>query len=361
MLVELILLIATVLITGYAAVFILILKYGSRMPTVRKNDDFSPFVSIVIPTMNEEEIIEKRLQNLIQMDYPKENLEVIFVDRSRDETAKIIETYQKEHPFIRLLKQEKLGFNNALNQGYSAAKGEIIVKSDCTAFPYPDALRKLISNFEDSSIGAVCGIHVFSKDGKSLEKEFKNIQYKVQQMEAYLHSSLVSHGALGAYRRNLVPKLREELTSDDSEVIVSVVKKGYRAIIDPKVKSIEQEVKTFRDRRKEKNRRAAGVMRVILSNLNMFFRKRYGAFAFITLPVDFFILILSPVLVSLLFVLLTYYAVTNLSTSYIFVLPIFSLALISLKYSIKIRAIFDTYLSCLMGLFQAFTKKKTWR
>jgi len=360
MLVELILFIVTVLILGYAAVFILILRFSSRSPTVKRDEDFSPLVSIVIPTMNEEEIIKERLQNILQMDYPKENLEVIFVDGSSDETAEIIEKYQTKHPFIKLLKQEKPGFNNALNQGYSTAKGDIIVKSDCTAFPYPDALRKLVSNFADSNIGAACGVHIFSKDGKSLEKEFKNIQYKVQQMESCLHSSLVSHGAFGAYRRNLVPKLREELTSDDSEVIVNVVKQGYRAILDPEVKSVEQEAKTFKERRKEKNRRAAGVVRVIMSNLDMLFNRRYGAFAFVTLPMEFFILILSPVLMFLLFILLMYYTVTNLSTIY-FVLPIFCLMLISLKYSIKIRAIFDTYLSCFLGLFQAFTKRKKWR
>jgi cellulose synthase/poly-beta-1,6-N-acetylglucosamine synthase-like glycosyltransferase len=236
------------------------------------------------------------------------------------------------------------------------------VKSDCTAFPYPDALRKIVSNFADSHIGLACGIYVFpSKNEDSLEKEFRGIQYKIQQMEAYLHSTLVSHGGFGAYRKNLIPKIREALTSDDSEIVVNVVKQGYRAIIDPTVKIVERAPETFRDRRRQKDRRAGGVIRVILNNLGMFFNPRYGKFGFITLPIEFFILILSPILMFSELVLLICYSLIFQRVFLIFILIFILGALVFTKFSTKARAILDTYISCFFGLFKAFTKKKKWR
>ncbi len=116
-----------------------------------------------------------------------------------------------------MLKQKNKGFNNALNQGYSAAEGEIVIKSDCTALPKPDAIKQAVANFSDNSVGAVCGVHVFTGEGEELEREFKGVMYRVQLMESFLHSSLISHGSFGAFRKTLKPMLGEEITADDSE------------------------------------------------------------------------------------------------------------------------------------------------
>lgn len=362
MIVILIFSLAMFLVIGYVVIFLLMCKFGSRAPHVRKNSEYQPLVSIVIPTMNEEKVIEKRLQNILEMDYPEKKVEVIFIDNSSDATLHIIEKYQKEYPFIKMLKQQKEGFNNALNQGYSAAKGEIVIKSDCTAFPRPDALKNVVSSFADSSVGAVCGVHVFPEGKKSVEKQFKSIEFKIQQVESYFHSSLISHGAFGAYRKDLIPKLGEAITADDSEVVVNVVRHGFRAIIDPSVKCEEQAPESFRERREQKNRRAAGVIRVILSNLDMLFNRKYGAFGLVTFPIDFFILILSPILVSLLSLLLFCLVVTVGSPILILAFLLFaSFILVSVKFSVKAKAVFDTYLSCFFGIFQAFTKRKKWK
>jgi len=351
----------TLLAVGYAAIFILMSKF-SKPANTEKDYQYRPTVSIVIPTMNEENIIEKRIRNILEMKYPREKLEVLFIDNSKDSTPAIIKQYEQKHPFLKLLKQEKRGFNNALNQGYSASSGEIVIKSDCTAFPYPDALEKIVANFVDSTVGAVCGVHVFKKADEALEKEFKGIMYKVQLMESYFHSSLISHGAFGAYRKNLIPTLGEEITADDSEVVVNVVKKGYRAIIDPNVKVEEEAPRSFKERRSQKNRRAAGVIRVILRNLCMMFNRKYGKFGLVTMPVDFFLLVFSPIALFLLIILWIFYVVFISSL----ILAVFTalmavIGLVSIKFSVKAKAIFDTYLSCLIGVFQSFSKKKTWK
>jgi cellulose synthase/poly-beta-1,6-N-acetylglucosamine synthase-like glycosyltransferase len=332
-------------------------------PAKRKKDyHYKPRVSIVIPTMNEEHVIEGRVRNILKMKYPREKLEVLFVDNSSDSTPEIIKEYAQQYPFLKLLKQEKGGFNNALNQGYSISTGEIVIKSDCTAFPNPDALEEIVANFADNSIGAVCGVHVFHEARMRLEREFKGIMYKTQLMESYFHSSLISHGAFGAFRKNLTPTLREEITADDSEVVVNVVRKGYRAIIDTAVKIEEQAPISFKERRSQKDRRAAGVIRVLLSNLDMVFNRKYGMFGLITMPVDLFLLILSPMVLSMLLLMWIYFIfVTALPILIFSSFALLGFAIMTLKFSVKAKAIFDIYMSCFFGLFQAFSKKKTWK
>lgn len=349
------------LILGFGAVFILILK--SKKPSaIKKDTTYTPSVSIVIPTMNEEKIIESRLKNILQMDYPQDNLEVVFIDNSKDRTPEIIATYAQRYPFFTLLKQEKKGFNNALNQGYSYASKEIVIKSDCTAMPFPNALREIVANFADKTVGAVCGIHEFHGANEAIEKEFKGVMYKVQLMESHFHSSLISHGSFGAYRNFLTPTLGEEITADDSEVVVNVVRNGYRAIIDPSVKSEEEVPKDFSERRSQKNRRAAGVIRVILRNLNMLFNKKYGNFGFVTMPVDLFLLVISPLVFVTLIILWISYLMINPTLILIFpTLILGGLLSFLIVVSTKVRAIVDTYISCFIGIFQSFQKKKTWK
>ncbi|MFQ6063897.1 MAG: glycosyltransferase [Candidatus Bathyarchaeia archaeon] len=355
---QLILLINLILLAGYAVVFFLMMRYGCRETLINRDEDYTPRVSIVIPTFNEEDIIEKRIRNILAMDYPRDKIEIVFIDNSSDRTPGIIKGYQKVYPFIKLLRQEKPGFNNALNQGYSIAKGDIVIKSDCDAFPEPSALRAAVSNFADKKVGAVGGVHkILSKSEKSLERKFRGIQYRVQQMESYFHSSLFCHGSFGAYRKSLIPKLGESITADDCELVINVVKNGYRAIFDSDVKSLEWYPENFWDRRKQRDRRAAGVMRVILSNLAMFFNPRYGAFGFISLPLYFFILILSPILLLVDVALLTSYFAIH-QPLLLLIIP--AIILVLAWRSVTARAAMDTYIGCFLGMFKIFTRNKVW-
>lgn len=357
---EIILALIGVLFFGFAMIFVLVWRF-TKPVEIKKDLNFTPSVSIVIPTMNEGRVIEKRIQNILQMDYPQDKLEVIFIDNSKDETTEIITKYAQNYRFLKLFKQEKKGFNNALNQGYSTASGEIVVKSDCTAMPYANALREIVSNFTDQSVGAVCGVHEFKGVNEGIEKEFKGVMYRVQIMESYFHSSLISHGSFGAYRNFLTPVLPAEITADDSEVVINVVRHGYRAIIDPAVKS-EEEVPGFSERRSQKNRRAAGVIRVLTRNLDMFFNHKYGNFGMLTMPVDFFLLVLSPLLLFTLLVLWLFYIAINPSMSlFVATIVVGGFAGASIAISTKVRAVADTYISCFIGVFQSFQKKKTWK
>ena len=341
------------LVGGTVAIFYLVKKFGNRSAVIQKDCNYLPRVSVVIPTRNEETIIKERLKNIVKMDYPSELLEVIFVDGSNDSTPEIIKKYAVNYPYIKLLKQEKPGFNNALNQGYSYATGEIVVKSDCDAFPLPTALREIVANFADDKVGAASGVYYFGESGDlEMESLFRDIQTKVKRAESYFHSSLISHGGFGAYRKELIPELPQEITADDIELVVNVVKKGYRAIIDPSPED-------FSERRKQLDRRAAGVIRVILKNASMLFNNRFGKFGLITMPVEFFILIAAPILVVIDLLLLLLFGFYQPIVA-IAVLSLVGVTIMSTRYSNFSRTLLDTFISCFRGLFMSYTGKKTW-
>jgi len=94
-------------------------------------------VSIIIPTLNEEQYIERAIESLLQDQYPTENLEILVVDgNSQDKTVEIVRRLQQKYPFIRLLHNPKRITPAALNIGLKHATGEIIIRADAHA-TYP--------------------------------------------------------------------------------------------------------------------------------------------------------------------------------------------------------------------------------
>lgn len=119
-----------------------------------------PFISIIVPVRNMERTIGKTFEYLMNVDYPHENMEIIFADGgSKDKTIAIIKEYQKEHPFIKLVEIAKCpspGF--ARTRALEAAKGEFVFFTDGDCAPCKDWIYKMLAPFKkDQKIGAVGG------------------------------------------------------------------------------------------------------------------------------------------------------------------------------------------------------------
>jgi cellulose synthase/poly-beta-1,6-N-acetylglucosamine synthase-like glycosyltransferase len=114
------------LLSFFSFIYILFNLINSpKIKEERFNKDYFPFVSIIIPAINEEEVIECSLKNLISVYYPKNKKEIIVVSESTDKTNEICERYKK---FVKLIKHShRMGKWKALNDGIKKAKGEIIV------------------------------------------------------------------------------------------------------------------------------------------------------------------------------------------------------------------------------------------
>ena len=117
-------------------------------------------LSVICPIYNEESRIEECILSILAQDYPKEDLEVLFVDgQSSDRTREIIAKYMQEYPFVRLLDNPKRIAPAALNIGIRASSGDIIMRLDAHA-KYPEnyfsmLVSKLVETSADN-VGGVC-------------------------------------------------------------------------------------------------------------------------------------------------------------------------------------------------------------
>lgn len=143
----------------YIAYFLVLLFYNKNSYIKKEKDpNFYPSVSMIVPVYNEQSIIAKKLNNIKEMKYPKEKLEIIFVDgNSTDNTKKIIlEKIKNFNKNIKLIEQKKRkGYTQAVIQGILTSKGEIIFATDAASYHYPDTINQLIKHFIDPKIGAV--------------------------------------------------------------------------------------------------------------------------------------------------------------------------------------------------------------
>ena len=116
-----------------------------------------PEVTLIVAAHNEEAVIEGKIGNSLELDYPPGRLKVVIAsDGSSDATAEIVGRHQDRG--IRLLDYpQRRGKSQLLNAAIAETGGEILVLSDANTDYRPDAIRKLVRWFIDPGVDTVCG------------------------------------------------------------------------------------------------------------------------------------------------------------------------------------------------------------
>jgi glycosyltransferase involved in cell wall biosynthesis len=129
-------------------------------------------ISVVIPCRNEEKYIENCLTSFVQLDYPKDLLEIIIVDgRSEDETLEIIKNFQLRYPFIKVLDNPNLFAPSAFNIGIKNATSEyIMIASAHSSFEknYISEIFNVLETLKCDGAGGVLRTDVKNKTKKTL-------------------------------------------------------------------------------------------------------------------------------------------------------------------------------------------------
>ena len=175
------------------------------MEIIRMND----FVSVVMPVYNEERYIGKCIESLLEQDYPKEQMEWIFVDgMSQDRTVEILKEYQAQYPeLIVILPNKNKTVPYAMNIGIEQARGNYIVRLDAHAEYDPDYISKCIQCLNDTGADNVGGIAITKGrgfTGKCIAKMLSN-KFGVgnSQFRTYGESGYVDTVPFGAFRREV--------------------------------------------------------------------------------------------------------------------------------------------------------------
>lgn len=129
-------------------------------------------LTVICPIYNEETYIAKCIDSILAQDYPKDDLEVIFVDgMSKDRTREIVAEYTEKYPFIRLIDNPDRIVPPAMNKGIQASKGDVIMRLDAHstyASNYFSVLVNALNKLGADNVGAVCKTDVLNKTPKTL-------------------------------------------------------------------------------------------------------------------------------------------------------------------------------------------------
>ena len=143
------------------------------------NYDYKPFVSIMIPSHNEQDVIEETVANIMALDYP--SFEVFVIDdRSDDNTGKVIKALEQKYENLKAVIREKDAFpgkSAVLNDVFPLTKGEAILVFDSDARIEKDFLAKLVPYLEPKDVGAVQARKIINNADTNILTRCQNNEY----------------------------------------------------------------------------------------------------------------------------------------------------------------------------------------
>lgn len=206
-----------------------------------KQAEILPTVSIIMAVHNGAKLLRDKITHLLSLDYPPELLEVLVVsDGSNDGTSAILES-TADPRLISIICPEHRGKANALNHAIGRAKGDILLFVDIRPKLEQGALRQIVSNFADPTIGCVAGelcLRVSDHDAgtKAVSGLYWRYEQSIRKCEAMVDSPVGVYGGFYAVRRSLASAIPAGLILDDMYQPLSIVRTGSRSVIDDRAR-----------------------------------------------------------------------------------------------------------------------------
>ena len=266
-----------------------------------KDYSFLPFVSIIVPTYNEDKVIERRIKNLFDLDYPKDKYEIIVVDSgSTDKTTEIVEKLIEKHdpsePTFRLVEEnERKGKASAINLGKKHAKGDIVLITDANSIFDKNVLKEMMPHFKDPKVGAVGGRYCVANPENPLaasESFYWDLEYIMRMGESALDSACLFHGEINAWRKDLVDA-DTKMLSEDLDICIKIRRKGYKIEYEPDAIVYEPSATTQGDQIKQRKRTSIGTIQNMFKHLGYFMPPR-DLYSFLIFPSHKVLTMFSP-------------------------------------------------------------------
>ena len=211
-----------------------------RPRPVRREDE-TPGVTVVVAAHDEEDVIARRVENLLALDYPPERLDVVVAsDGSTDGTDAAVEAVAQRDARVRLLPRPREGKVAAQDTAVAQIEREIVAFSDANALWEPDALRALVRSFADPDVAYVCGrLRLTASDGTNREGVYWRYEMWLRENESSLAGITGGNGAIYAVRR------ADYLDGDprfghDLGFPYALAQRGRRAVYDPDAVAVER-------------------------------------------------------------------------------------------------------------------------
>ncbi|WP_243270059.1 glycosyltransferase [Thermanaerosceptrum fracticalcis] len=232
-------------------------------------DSELPFVSVLIPMHNEENVLQYVLDALLECNYEKDRFEIIPInDNSSDATGKMLDEYHRRHPLIQPLHRysEERGKPASLNDAMQLAKGEIIIVFDADYRPGKDLLRQLVLAFADPEVGAVMGRVIPYNTNKNLLTRLLNLErsggYQADQQARYNLKTIPQYGGtVGGFRKSIIIEtggFDPRVLAEDTELTYRLYTKGWKVVYANAAECYEEVPETWKARAKQVRRWSRG-------------------------------------------------------------------------------------------------------
>ena len=225
---------------GYPAAVVLAAR-RHRPPLSPEGPGETPSVSLIIAAHNEERVLEKKLVNSLELDYPDARLEIIVAaDGSDDGTVDLARKFADSGVRV-LYRPDRLGKAAALNRAVAVARHDVVVFSDANNHYERDALRQLVAPLADPRVGVVTGAKdVAGGDGHVTgEGVYWRYEDAIKRAESSLGCCSAVTGEITAIRRALIEPIPPEIINDDFWLAMRAIRRGARVAYAPEARSIE--------------------------------------------------------------------------------------------------------------------------
>lgn len=220
-------------------------------------DQGLPSVSLVISAYDEEEVIGRKLENALALDYPPGRLEIVVAsDGCRDRTNDIVRSFADRGVILHEYHPNR-GKNLVLNDTMPRLRGDVVVFTDANGMYQRDAIRHLVRSFADPRVGSTCGELIYRNFNDNPIAEGYNRYWELDQMQKRLESGLGTllgaNGSIFAVRRSLLRPIANDVCNDMVQPIW-VAAAGHRCLYEPGAVSFEAGSRDLGDELKRRSR-----------------------------------------------------------------------------------------------------------
>lgn len=269
---------------GYGFVLYLMSRVSKRRQVIQcEPGDDLPDVTLLVAAYNEEQCIEDKIANTLNLDYPKEKLSIFFItDGSTDNTPAIVKKFHAVRLFHEYQRRGKI---HAVNRVMKFVSTPIVVFSDANTLLNSDAILKLVRHYNDPEVGGVAGekrIFRNAEDNASGSGEGFYWKYEsfLKRKDAEVYSIVGAAGELFSIRTHLYEEPEENTIIEDFHLSMRICARGYRFMYEPGAWAFETASASVGEEWKRKVRICAGGFQAMARLKYLLNPFRYGLLSF---------------------------------------------------------------------------------
>jgi biofilm PGA synthesis N-glycosyltransferase PgaC len=262
---------------SYVGYPVLVSLLATTRPKRWKIDEtYRPTVSIILPAHNEERVIRRCLESLVQLEYPQDKLEILVgSDGSTDRTNDILREIGAQYPFVKpFLYTKNRGKMMTVNELVSHARNEILMFVDADVTLNPHAILSQVRHYADASVGGVAGCLRISGDQSNgafkSESTFLSFESNLRRNEAAIFSTVGLYGGNYSVRRELWKPIPGARVSDDFFAVLTINTSGHRLLYEENAVSTELYGRNYSEEFSRKRRwvpECLSALRIVPSSL----------------------------------------------------------------------------------------------